>query len=103
MTLVYSTETGRIKPEAPSIERPKGDGIVRIHKETKGRKGKGVSIIKGLDLDDASLKLLATELKKSCSCGGSIKDGHIEIQGEMRDKIKQLLEKKGYTVKLAGG
>ncbi len=102
MTLVYSTETGRIKPEAPSIERPKGDGIVRIHKETKGRKGKGVSIIKGLDLDDALLKLLAAELKKSCGCGGSIKDGHIEIQGEMRDKIKQLLEKKGYTVKLAG-
>ncbi|EKO3687994.1 stress response translation initiation inhibitor YciH [Vibrio metschnikovii] len=102
MTLVYSTETGRIKPEAPSIERPKGDGIVRIHKETKGRKGKGVSIIKGLDLDDEPLKLLAAELKKSCGCGGSIKDGHIEIQGEMRDKIKQLLEKKGYTVKLAG-
>ncbi|EKO3579509.1 stress response translation initiation inhibitor YciH [Vibrio metschnikovii] len=102
MTLVYSTETGRIKPEAPSIERPKGDGIVRIHKETKGRKGKGVSIIKGLDLDDAPLKLLTAELKKSCGCGGSIKDGHIEIQGEMRDKIKQLLEKKGYTVKLAG-
>lgn len=102
MTLVYSTETGRIKPEAPSIGRPKGDGIVRIHKETKGRKGKGVSIIKGLDLDDAPLKLLAAELKKSCGCGGSIKDGHIEIQGEMRDKIKQLLEKKGYTVKLAG-
>lgn len=102
MTLVYSTETGRIKPEASSIERPKGDGIVRIHKETKGRKGKGVSIIKGLDLDDEPLKLLAAELKKSCGCGGSIKDGHIEIQGEMRDKIKQLLEKKGYTVKLAG-
>ncbi len=103
MTLVYSTETGRIKPEQETIQRPKGDGIVRIHKETKGRKGKGVSIIKGLDLDDAPLKLLAAELKKSCGCGGSIKDGNIEIQGEMREKIKQLLEKKGFTVKLAGG
>lgn len=103
MTLVYSTETGRIKPEQDTIQRPKGDGIVRIHKETKGRKGKGVSIIKGLDLDDAPLKLLAAELKKSCGCGGSIKDGNIEIQGEMRDKIKQLLEKKGFIVKLAGG
>lgn len=102
MTLVYSTETGRIKPEQETIQRPKGDGIVRIHKETKGRKGKGVSIIKGLDLDDAPLKLLAAELKKSCGCGGSIKDGNIEIQGEMREKIKQLLEKKGFTVKLAG-
>lgn len=103
MTLVYSTETGRIKPEQETIQRPKGDGIVRIHKETKGRKGKGVSIIKGLDLNDAPLKLLAAELKKSCGCGGSIKDGNIEIQGEMREKIKQLLEKKGFTVKLAGG
>lgn len=103
MTLVYSTETGRIQPEPEKKSRPQGDGIVRIHKETKGRKGKGVSIIKGLDLDDAPLKLLAAELKKSCGCGGSVKDGEIEIQGDMRDKIKQLLEKKGFTVKLAGG
>ncbi|PNH89391.1 stress response translation initiation inhibitor YciH, partial [Vibrio diazotrophicus] len=53
MTLVYSTETGRIKQEPEKVERPKGDGIVRIHRETKGRKGKGVSIVRGLDLDDA--------------------------------------------------
>ncbi|WP_068717592.1 stress response translation initiation inhibitor YciH [Vibrio tritonius] len=102
MTLVYSTETGRIKPEVEKIERPKSDGIVRIHRETKGRKGKGVSIVKGLDLDDAPLKLLASELKKVCGCGGSIKDGSIEIQGDVRDKIKAHLEKKGHKVKLAG-
>lgn len=103
MTLVYSTEVGRIKQEPEKTERPKGDGVVRIHKETKGRKGKGMSIIKGLDLDDAPLKLLAAELKKVCGCGGSVKDGEIEIQGDMRDKIKTVLEKKGFKVKLAGG
>ena len=103
MTLVYSTETGRIKEEKQKPQRPKGDGIVRIQKQTKGRKGKGVSIITGLDLDDAPLKLLAAELKKVCGCGGSVKDGTIEIQGDARDKIKAALEKKGYTVKLAGG
>ncbi|WP_162048641.1 stress response translation initiation inhibitor YciH [Vibrio taketomensis] len=103
MTLVYSTETGRIKPEEQKVERPKGDGIVRIHKQTKGRKGKGVSIVTGLDMDDVQLKLLAAELKKVCGCGGAIKDGTIEIQGDARDKIKVHLEKKGHTVKLAGG
>ncbi|MBW3696282.1 stress response translation initiation inhibitor YciH [Vibrio sp. T187] len=103
MSLVYSTETGRIKPEEQKVERPKGDGIVRIQRETKGRKGKGVSVVSGLDLDDAPLKLLAAELKKVCGCGGSIKDGNIEIQGDSRDKIKAHLEKKGFKVKFAGG
>ncbi len=65
MTLVYSTETGRIKPEEEKVSRPKGDGVVRIQRQTKGRKGKGVCIVTGLDLDDAPLKLLAAELKKS--------------------------------------
>ncbi|WP_261886173.1 stress response translation initiation inhibitor YciH [Vibrio pomeroyi] len=103
MSLVYSTETGRIKPEEEKVQRPKGDGIIRIQKETKGRKGKGVSVVTGLDLDDAPLKLMAAELKKVCGCGGSVKDGNIEIQGDARDKIKAHLEKKGYKVKFAGG
>ncbi|CAH6909021.1 putative translation factor [Vibrio chagasii] len=103
MSLVYSTETGRIKPEEEKVQRPKGDGIVRIQKETKGRKGKGVSVVTGLDLDDAPLKIMAAELKKVCGCGGSVKDGNIEIQGDARDKIKAHLEKKGYKVKFAGG
>ncbi|MEZ9399009.1 stress response translation initiation inhibitor YciH [Vibrio splendidus] len=103
MSLVYSTETGRIKPEEEKVQRPKGDGIVRIQKETKGRKGKGVSIVTGLDLDDAPLKLMAAELKKVCGCGGSVKDGNIEIQGDAREKLKAHLEKKGYKVKFAGG
>ncbi|MDN3695739.1 stress response translation initiation inhibitor YciH [Vibrio sp. 03-59-1] len=103
MSLVYSTDIGRIKQEETKAERPKGDGIVRIQRQTKGRKGKGVCIISGLDLDDAPLKILAAELKKVCGCGGSVKDGTIEIQGDARDKIKAHLEKKGHTVKLAGG
>ncbi|WP_100754322.1 stress response translation initiation inhibitor YciH [Vibrio salilacus] len=103
MTLVYSTDLGRIKPEESKPQRDKGDGIVRIQRQTKGRKGKGVCIVSGLDIEDSALKLLAAELKKVCGCGGSIKGSTIEIQGDARDKIKTILESKGYTVKLAGG
>lgn len=101
--LVYSTESGRIKADKPQAVRPKGDGIVRIQRQTSGRKGSGVSLITGLDLADDELKKLAAELKKRCSCGGAVKNGVIEIQGEKRDLLKQLLEQKGFTVKLAGG
>ncbi|SUC09547.1 translation initiation factor SUI1 family protein [Pasteurella canis] len=101
--LVYSTKLGRIKAEKPEVVRPKGDGIVRIQRQVSGRKGSGVSVITGLDLSDAELKLLAAELKKRCGCGGSVKNSSIEIQGEKRDLLKQLLEQKGYVVKLAGG
>jgi len=101
--LVYSTETGRIKADEPAVARPKGDGIVRIQRQTSGRKGKGVCIITGLDLADAELGKLAAELKKKCGCGGAVKEGDIEIQGDKRDLLKTLLEAKGHKVKLAGG
>lgn len=101
--LVYSTDVGRIKEEMASVVRSKGDGVVRIQKQTSGRKGAGVSVISGLDLSDEELKKLAAELKKRCGCGGSVKNGIIEIQGEKRDLLKQLLEQKGFTVKLSGG
>jgi len=101
--LVYSTEIGRIQPEKEEIQRPIGDGIVRIQKQTSGRKGSGVSIITGLDLSDAELAKLAAELKKKCGCGGSVKHGTIEIQGDKRELLKQLLENKQYKVKLSGG
>ncbi|HEJ7227771.1 TPA: stress response translation initiation inhibitor YciH [Serratia marcescens] len=101
--LVYSTDTGRIKQEDVKPQRGKGDGIVRIQRQTSGRKGKGVCLIAGVDLDDAALDKLAAELKKKCGCGGSVKDGIIEIQGDKRDLLKQLLEAKGMKVKLAGG
>jgi translation initiation factor 1 len=101
--LVYSTDSGRIKQEEVKPQRDKGDGIVRIQRQTSGRKGKGVCLISGVDLDDAALEKLAAELKKKCGCGGSLKDGVIEIQGDKRDLLKQLLEAKGMKVKLAGG
>ncbi|MBW5406550.1 stress response translation initiation inhibitor YciH [Morganella morganii] len=101
--LVYSTDGGRIDEPEIKAERPKGDGIVRIQRQTSGRKGKGVCLITGLDLDDAALSKLAADLKKRCGCGGSLKDGVIEIQGDKRDLLKQLLEDKGFKVKLAGG
>jgi translation initiation factor 1 len=101
--LVWSSETGRIKESKPVAERPKGDGIVRIQRQTSGRKGKGVCLIVGVDGDDAELARLAAELKKKCGCGGSLKDGVIEIQGDKRELIKTLLEAKGMKVKLAGG
>jgi translation initiation factor 1 len=102
--LVYSTDTGRIKVKTVSLPNsPKGDGIVRIRKETKGRKGKGMSIIDGLEMSEADLKKLCTELKKQCGCGGAVKGFSIEIQGDVRDKLKQILETKGKRVKLAGG
>lgn len=101
--LVYSTDTGRIKQEEVKPQRAKGDGVVRIQRQTSGRKGKGVCLIIGVDLDDAALDKLAAELKKKCGCGGSVKEGVIEIQGDKRDLLKQLLEAKGMKVKLAGG
>ena len=103
MTLVYSTETGRITPNKPKAARPKGDGIVRIQRQTSGRKGKGVCVITGLDLSDTELKLLAAELKKRSGVGGSVKDGTIEIQGDNRELLQQILTQKGFKVKLAGG
>jgi translation initiation factor 1 len=102
--LVYSTESGKVKPEQKDQARSvSDDGIVRIHRETKGRKGKGVSLIKGLNMPPADLKKLGSELKKKCGCGGAVKDGVIEVQTDDREKLRLLLEKKDYKVKLAGG
>ncbi|MFS2225679.1 stress response translation initiation inhibitor YciH [Pantoea sp. B65] len=101
--LVYSTESGRIEQPQVKTERPKGDGIVRIQRQTSGRKGKGVCLISGIDLDDDALTKLAAELKKKCGCGGALKEGIIEIQGDKRELLKSLLEAKGMKVKLAGG
>lgn len=102
--LVYSTEQGRIKqPEARPETTPSGDGIVRIWKESKGRGGKVVSVVKGLPLAGSELKALAKNLKQACGTGGAVKDGNIEIQGDHRETLKASLEKAGYTVKLAGG
>ncbi|WP_371195486.1 stress response translation initiation inhibitor YciH [Glaciecola sp. SC05] len=102
--LVYSTDSGRIQADKKTNEaRPKTDGIVRIKRITKGKKGKGVSSIEGLDMNQDALKQLCSELKKQCGCGGAVKDHNIEIQGDIREKLKIILESKGMKVKLAGG
>lgn len=101
--LVYSTDSGRIEQPKEKVPRPKGDGVVRIQRQTSGRKGKGVCLITGVELDDAELSRLTAELKKKCGCGGAVKEGVIEIQGDKRDLLKTLLEAKGMKVKLAGG
>lgn len=101
--LVYSTDQGRIKETQSTDKTPEGDGIVRLHRESKGRGGKGVTLVKGLLLTSDALKTLAKELKQVCGTGGTVKDGVIEIQGEQRDKLKPVLEKKGFTVKISGG
>ena len=102
--LVYSTDSGRVKrAPARATLPPAGDGIVRIRRESKGRGGKGVSIITGLGLGTAELKALAKALKQRCGVGGAVKQWDIEIQGDQRDKLKTELEQRGFTVKLAGG
>lgn len=101
--LVYSTDTGRIKEEKPQQILEPSDGFAKVRRETKGRKGKGVTTISGLGIDAKALKETAKKLKKVCGCGGSVVDGVIEIQGDKRDTIKVELEKLGYKVKFIGG
>ena len=87
----------------PAAQSEPSDGVVRVSRSTKGRKGKGVTLVTGVPLAGDALKKLAKELKATCGAGGALKDGVIEIQGEHRDKLVPLLEAKGWTVKRAGG
>ena len=103
--LVYSTGAGRIHPgkDPAPPRRPRGDGIVRVRREVKGRRGKTVTTIEGVPLPDDGLRSLAGELKRRCGTGGSVKDGVIEIQGDHRDTLIAELQGRGYSVKRAGG
>jgi translation initiation factor 1 len=117
--LVYSTGPGRLCPECarpmaecrcrrsrpaqPQALAPKGDGVVRVGRETKGRKGKGVTVISGVPLAGDALEALAARLKKRCGSGGTVDGGVIEIQGDHRDTLLAELGKLGYTVKRSGG
>ena len=85
---------------APSVPK---QGVVRVGRETKGRKGAGVTVVTGLVLAPDALKALAQKLKKRCGVGGAVKEGVIELQGEQRDAACALLEAEGFTVKRAGG
>ena len=101
-TLVFASGIGRIKEEKPQAVRPQCDGVVRIMLKRLGG-GKTASVVTGIPLDEDELKDLARALKQKCGVGGSVKDFCIEIQGDKRNILKAELEKKGYTVKLAGG
>ena len=102
--LVYSTDAGRIKSIDPlPTLPPKGDGFIRIRRETAGRNGKGVTTLTGFELPAAELQILAKQLKQLCGTGGKVKEWTIEIQGDQRENLKAELEKRGFKVKLAGG
>lgn len=110
--LVYSTEHGRMCSECgrpvtdcqchilkkQRVLNPQGN--VQLVHETKGRKGKGVTLIKGLALSEAEMQVLAKTLKTLCGSGGTVKDGVIEIQGEHRELLSQALIKRGIPVKI---
>ncbi len=83
--------------------RPVGDGVVRVSRETKGRAGKGVTLVRGLPLDDAALAALGKQLKALCGSGGTVKDGTVEVQGDHCARIIEALQGQGFTVKRAGG
>jgi translation initiation factor 1 len=111
--LVYSTEHGRMCPACrkpldacicdKARSRPASDGVVRIRCETTGRRGKGVTVIRGVPLDDAELAAYGKMLRQRCSSGGTVRDGVIEIQGDHVEVLLPLLREKGWVVKKNGG
>ena len=115
--LVYSTKTGKI---CPSCQKPvsgcackkkkttsqttgKYDGIIRVQREVKGRKGKTVTIVSGFQINIVDLKDLATQLKRRCGTGGSVKDDVIIIQGDHRNTLITELKNRGFKAKVVGG
>ncbi len=110
---VWSSEQGdlrKIPSPQPSPTRnhtgeslPPHQQTIYLHRESAGRGGKAVTLVKNLALSAEDMKLLAKKLKQECGTGGTIKDGVIEIQGERREKIAALLSRLGYKVKIAGG
>ena len=110
--LVYSTDGGTMCPQCRKpvtqcvcrrIAPASGDGTVRVSRETAGRGGKAVTVVRGLALDDAALASLAKQLKALCGSGGTVKDGVIEVQGDHCERVIETLKKQGRVVKRAGG
>lgn len=109
---VYTTESGRMCPIcgkplgecvcSKKAARPVGDGVVRVGRESKGRKGKTVTLVSGVIEDDEALHALLSELKRLCGAGGALKEGVLEIQGDHRDAVVEELKNRGYRVKKAG-
>lgn len=110
--LVYSTDSGRHCPDCAqpvaacickNTQIPAGDGIARVRRESKGRGGKTVTTVSGVPLAEDALKELTTALKKRCGCGGSLKEGVIEIQGDQVELLLEELLKRGFKAKKSGG
>ncbi|HSV50754.1 MAG TPA: translation initiation factor Sui1 [Burkholderiaceae bacterium] len=111
--LVYSTDAGRMCPTCrqpiaqcicnAKAAIPASDGIVRVSRETKGRGGKAVTVVKGVALDAAALAHVGKQLRAACGSGGTVKDGVIEVQGDHCERVVELLKKEGFAVKRAGG
>jgi translation initiation factor 1 len=112
--LVYSTEGGRMCPAcrrpvddcacaAQAAAVPRGDGVVRVSRETKGRGGKAVTLVRGVALDALALAALGKRLRTACGSGGTVKDGVIEVQGDHCERVIGLLKGEGWVVKRAGG
>lgn len=104
--LVYTSDGSHLPRRRSQESAPPasvGDGTVRVRREKKGRKGKTVSVISGLPLDESDLKELAGELKRRCGSGGSAKAGTVEIQGDHVEELLALLDERGIKAKRAGG
>jgi translation initiation factor 1 len=112
--LVYSTEGGRMCPscrqpltacicKAAAAPAARGDGTVRVSRETKGRGGKAVTLVRGLDLDAEALAALGKRLRTACGAGGTVKDGVLEVQGDHCERVIEALANEGWRVKRAGG
>ncbi len=111
--LVYSTDSGRMcpacrQPAAACLcasrarKVPNGDGIVRVSRESKGRGGKTVTVVRGLDLDADALAALGKRLRNACGAGGTVKDGVAEVQGDHVERVLAMLASEGWKVKRAG-
>jgi translation initiation factor 1 len=103
--VVWSSDDGDLRKarDPGSVRARSAGGRVKVRRETAGRRGKGVTTITGVPLDDAGVRELAGRLKKRCGVGGSVKDGVIELQGDHRDVVMEVLRGEGYDAVLAGG
>jgi translation initiation factor 1 len=98
-----SARSAAAAPAVPAVRNLPRDGVVRLMRDKKGRGGKTVTLITGLSGSEPALQQLASELKRLCGTGGTLRGEVLEIQGDFRDRLHAELQRRGYTVKIAGG